>query len=242
MRQSIRNAAVLLAFATSAMTGTVSYAADLGPSYKAPAPATAPVPYYDWTGVYVGVNGGYAWGQNDPLDLVSQAFDASSFNTSGGLVGGTVGAQVQKGYAVVGAEIDLDWADITGTGATFVPTILGTPTPFTVTPSSKTDAISTLRVRGGLALNNWLFYTTAGIAIVDQNASGTIINGAPCTAFFPSCGGTHWRPGIAYGGGAEYGITPNWSVKAEYLYVWAEAAGAAQNEINLVRAGVNYRF
>ena len=62
MRQSIRNAAVLLAFATSAMTGTVSYAADLGPSYKAPAPATAPVPYYDWSGVYVGVNGGYGWG------------------------------------------------------------------------------------------------------------------------------------------------------------------------------------
>ena len=241
MRKSIRNAVGLFALVISATIATVSYAADLGPPYKAPAPVTAPLPY-DWTGVYVGVNGGYAWGQNDPLSLISSAFDVQSFNTSGWLVGGTAGAQVQKGHAVVGAEIDLDWANITGTGSTFVPTILGVPTAFTVTPSSKTDAIGTARVRGGVALDNWLFYTTVGVALVDQNAAGTIINGAPCTALIPTCGGTHWHPGITGGFGAEYGLTPNWSVKAEYLYVWAAASGAAQNELNLVRAGVNFRF
>jgi len=241
MRKSICNAVALFALVVGATTA--SYAADLGPPYKAPAPVTAPVPSYDWTGVYVGVNGGYAWGQNNPISLISGASNIVAFNTRGGLVGGTVGAQIQKGHAVVGAEIDLDWASITGTGATFVPIVLGVgPLPLIVTPSSKTDAISTVRVRGGLALNNWLFYTTAGIALVDQSSSGTIVNGVPCSAVISTCGGTRWAPGITGGAGVEYGLTPNWSVKAEYLYVWAATWGLEQNQLSLVRAGVNYRF
>ena len=79
---------------------------------------------YNWTGLYVGVNGGYGWGQQDPLTLFSNRFDRSSFNINGGMFGGTVGAQIQQGYVVLGLEGDLDWANIKGTGIS-TPTIGG---------------------------------------------------------------------------------------------------------------------
>ena len=88
-------------------------AADL--SVKAP-PVPPMVAIYDWTGFYLGVNGGYGWGQQDPLAVLSNRFDRSSFNMSGGVFGGTVGAQIQKGHVVLGVEADIDWANISGSG------------------------------------------------------------------------------------------------------------------------------
>ncbi|MGY3239804.1 opacity protein-like surface antigen [Bradyrhizobium sp. USDA 4448] len=77
-------------------------AADL--AVKAP-PATPAAAVYNWTGMYIGVNGGYGWGKHDPLDLIAGGFDPGrSFNTSGGFIGGTIGAQIQQGYVVMGAE------------------------------------------------------------------------------------------------------------------------------------------
>ena len=87
-------------------------------------PVRAPV--YNWTGLYVGVNGGWGWGRQDPLNLISNRFDRASFDINGGMVGGTFGAQIQQGYVVLGLEGDLDWADITGSRVT-TPTIAGVP-------------------------------------------------------------------------------------------------------------------
>ena len=53
-------------------------------------PAKAPpyiAPPYNWTGFYVGINGGGGFGRSD----FSAPFPTGSFNTSGGLVGGTLG-------------------------------------------------------------------------------------------------------------------------------------------------------
>src|SRR5262249_12591671 len=65
-----------------------------------PAPVAAAV--YNWTGLYVGVNGGWGWGQQDPLNLISSRFDRDNFNINGGLFGGTFGAQIQQGAVVLG--------------------------------------------------------------------------------------------------------------------------------------------
>src|SRR5690242_20843085 len=76
-------------------------------------PAKAPVymaPPYNWTGFYVGINGGGGWGRSD----FSDPFATGSFNTSGGLVGGTVGYNWQMGQVVFGLEGDVDWSDIRG--------------------------------------------------------------------------------------------------------------------------------
>ena len=96
-------------------------AADL-PVKAAPAPVVAQV--YNWTGFYVGVNGGWGWGAQDPLTPFSNRFDRTSFNINGGMIGGTMGAQIQQGYVLLGIEGDLDWANIKGNGIS-TPTIGG---------------------------------------------------------------------------------------------------------------------
>lgn len=225
-----------------ALSPLSTQAADLAVKTQPPLTPTSAV--YNWTGFYIGVNGGYGWGSHDPLDLISTAFDAGrAFNTTGGFVGGTVGAQIQQGVVVIGAEADLDWANITGRGIV-VPTIAGLAQPFTVNLASKTDGIGTARIRAGAAINNWLFYATGGVALLNETANGTTVNGVPCgtVGVLTSCPASHWRPGGAVGLGTEWAFAPNWSAKGEYLYISAIGTGAAKNEISLLRFGVNYKF
>ncbi|MDB5602972.1 MAG: outer membrane protein Omp31 [Xanthobacteraceae bacterium] len=59
------------------------------------APVYAPAPIYNWTGLYVGINGGYGFS-----------------DASGGLVGGTLGYNWQNGNLVFGVEGDLDWTNL----------------------------------------------------------------------------------------------------------------------------------
>lgn len=86
---------VVLLTAAAAMLGHLSaYAADMPPPYVAPVPALVPMPVYNWTGIYFGVNGGYAFGQSTPMSLYSSDFSAFNFNTNGWLGGVTAGAQI----------------------------------------------------------------------------------------------------------------------------------------------------
>ncbi len=75
-------------------------AADLSvaPLYKAPPPVTAPA--YNWTGFYVGANGGGGWGHSWWQDV------STGVNLSGGQVGGTAGYNWQAGRVVLGVEGD----------------------------------------------------------------------------------------------------------------------------------------
>ena len=124
-------------------------AADLGyPPVQAPV-AAAPTPF-NWTGWYVGVNGGGAWGRQDPFNIITDRFDSLSTSISGGLVGGTLGAQAQAGSVLLGIEADIDWAHITGS-TTVTPTvgfgpdcrsIIGCPTLLQVSRCSKPRPIS----------------------------------------------------------------------------------------------------
>ena len=115
-------AAALLAISLGAQ------AADLptAPVYQ---PAAAPVvvkQVYNWTGFYLGVNGGYGWGSQNPFNIITDRFDNFSTNLSGGAFGGTIGAQIQASHVVMGLEADLDWASIKGSTLAN-PTIGGVP-------------------------------------------------------------------------------------------------------------------
>ena len=94
----------------------------------------------------------------------------------------------------------------------------------------------TVRGRGGFALNNILFYGTLGLAY----GRGHVDIG--------SLGESHLHVGWTAGAGVELGLLPNWSVKAEYLFIdlASETYGLTltSNSLtsNLVRFGVNYRF
>ena len=81
-----RSKSLFLALAlVSGLAQTVS-AADL-PRRPAPAPLMSPTPVYNWTGIYLGLNGGGGWGQQDPLNLITNRFDRASVDFSGGVFG-----------------------------------------------------------------------------------------------------------------------------------------------------------
>jgi outer membrane immunogenic protein len=221
-----------------AATSLAAQAADL-PARTTYSPPPAAVPVYNWTGIYLGINGGYGWGRQDPLSLITSQYDKVNTDIGGGMAGGTFGAQIQSGHVVLGVEGDYDWANIKGT-TTVVPTILGAPAPFTANLATEIKSVSTVRVRVGYAAQNWLMYGTGGVAVVRGETTASLAGITCGTVGNLRCSGDTTRVGIAAGGGIEYGFTQNWSAKLEYL--WIGAASDRDAHINTVRGGINYRF
>jgi outer membrane immunogenic protein len=207
-----------LVVAAPAMAADLSVA----PLYKA-APGIAPI--YDWSGFYLGVNGGGEWGR-------SRWDSTGGFNLSGGVVGGTAGYNWQVGRAVFGLEGDADWSSLKGTTTTLCPAGCTT----------NNDWLATVRGRFGYAFDRFVPYVTGGLAVGDIRASTPGFAGA-----------TQTNAGWTVGGGVEFALTNNWSAKAEYLHVdlgnlncGFNCGTTASNNVSLrsntVRAGVNYRF
>jgi outer membrane immunogenic protein len=210
----------------AALTGSAA-AADLSRPAPAPyykGPAFVP-PSYNWSGFYVGVNGGGGFG--------SSAWNSTgSFDISGGQVGGTVGYNYQWGQAVVGVEGDIDWTNLKGSTSTFC-------APGCTTSNTW---LSTARARLGYAADRFMPYVTGGAAFGNIRATVPGLAGASNT-----------ETGWTIGAGLEGAIAGGWTAKAEYLYVnlgsfncgVACSAAAIDNvsfRANIVRAGVNYRF
>src|SRR5208282_2667724 len=192
---------ILMAGAFLALAaGTQAMAADLpppsAPPPRAPAmyvPTTAPV--YNWGGLYVGINGGYGFGNST---WSTTGLTTGNFSTDGFLVGGTIGANYQVSEFVFGVEADLDWTNITGS------------TSSTVCTSCQTsnDWLGTARGRLGFAADRVLFYGTGGAAF--GNVQATVP---------PPGGGTDTSTEIGWtaGGGVEVAFAQNWTAKVEYL-------------------------
>jgi outer membrane immunogenic protein len=187
-------------------------------------PEKAPVyvePPYSWTGFYAGINGGYGWGRSD----FSAPFTPGAFDTSGGLVGGTLGYNYQVGQAVFGIEGDIDASWMKGSAACGG-----------LTCETRNSWLGTLRGRLGYAVGRFMPYVTGGAAFGDIKTSVTGLGDASET-----------KAGWTVGGGVEAALSGPWSAKLEYLYVdlgrGAAIGGAdARFHTNIVRAGLNYRF
>ncbi len=208
-----------------------SFAADLPrpayrPAYKAPY-YVAP---FSWTGFYVGINGGYGWAKSD----WSSAVTAGSTKPSGGLVGGTLGYNLQTGVWVWGIETDIDAAWLKDSA-------VGTGVCAGVGCETKNDWLGTTRLRVGYAWDRFMPYITGGAAYGDIKMTPAGGGGASDTRF-----------GWTAGAGLEYAFLGNWSAKLEYLYAdlgkatcGAGTCGIDTNvdfKANIVRLGVNYRF
>lgn len=208
-----------------AMAGP-SLAADLPrPAYKAPV-YIAP---FSWTGFYVGINGGYGFGKSNWSNVTGSTGD---FNVRGGLIGGTLGYNMQSGSFVYGLEGDIDYSTIKGTTSTFC----GAPGCET-----KLNWLGTARGRIGYAWDRWLPYITGGGAFggVKMTTSAGVSENKT-------------KVGYAVGGGVEYAFLGAWSAKVEYLYVdlGKSTCGVAtcgiDTDVKLyshaIRGGLNYRF
>lgn len=204
-----------------------AHAADLSrPAYTGP--PIPPAPYYGWTGFYLGINGGGAWG--------SSSWDSTgSFDTSGGLFGGTIGYNWQTGPWVFGLEGDIDWADIKGTTNG-----LGC---FGGGCSSENTWLGTARGRLGYAFDRWMPYVTGGAAFGDVEATHAGATGQSSTQF-----------GWTAGAGFEFAVVNNLTAKVEYLHYDLGSFQCGLNcgngfvndnvdfNANVVRGGLNLRF
>jgi outer membrane immunogenic protein len=217
------------------VAANVASAADL----VAATPVNADNGLFNWVGLHLGINGGGAWGRSRQDQLAAPNLSTGDFTVSGGMVGGTMGFDMQVEHIVFGLEGDLDWASISGSVAC--------PTAG-FTCATANDYLGTIRGRAGYAFYNVMPYLTAGGAIGDIRQS-----------FSPAFGGNSGiqsnRIGWTAGGGVEYAFWYNWSTKLEYLHVdlgifscGLVCSGVAGQTINtplkedIFRAGLNYRF
>jgi outer membrane immunogenic protein len=222
--------------------GAPAFAADLpvAPPRAAAVYVPPPLPVYNWSGFYVGGNGGWGFGTTKWTIPVQTGFPGAtgSFSDSGGVAGGTVGVNFQTGGFVFGAEGDWDWSGInTGTTANIC--------NLTGTCQTGNNWLATLRGRFGYAADRVLFYGTAGGAFANIQTT------------FDGVQTTHEQAGWTAGAGIEWAFADNWTAKVEYLYVnfgstnftcstgvctGLPITGSVSLTENLVRAGVNFKF
>lgn len=184
-------------------------AADLAarPYTKAPAPMIATI--YDWSGFYIGINGG-GGSSRKCWDFVSPTVGTlvadGCHNAVGGTVGGQVGYRWQSASWVFGLEGQGNWADFSGDN-------IGTFT--TLRNRSKIDAFGLITGQVGYAWNNVLFYVKGGGAVVGDSYRGyTVATGLE----FDRASETRW--GGTVGAGLEFGFAPNWSLGIEYDHIF----------------------
>jgi outer membrane immunogenic protein len=228
----------------------LNYKFDAGPSFLSfmpphPGPSAGP---WNWAGLYAGVNYGGGAGTASQSDSV---YDRGTYNVGGGVVGGTVGYNWQRGSLVYGLEGDLDYSSIKGGSSGIV--------NFTTPPcgvfssfgncDTRLNWLGTARARIGVAWDRLLPYVTGGLAVGSLHSSEGDLQ-SPLTG-----SGSVTRAGWTAGAGIEARIDNRWSTKLEYLYVdlgsgtvFTEPFGGATVSENvtfrthILRGGLNYRF
>ncbi len=229
------------------------------------APAEATLDNFNWTGVHVGIHGGFGvdhFGFKYGVVSPATAFSGTDGITGVGPIGG-----IQAGFTyqfpfkllvpydfVAGLEFDASWSGIAGetTAVSAAPAGQGT-----ATFGSKFASFGTGRIRLGCALGRFFPYITGGFTygIVESHGSAATNGG-----FFVSGSTTALRSGVLphvgnVGIGVEYAMTTNWTVKAEYLYEFINARRVefqspdgtslgfgTRTMYHIGRVGLNYRF
>jgi outer membrane immunogenic protein len=241
-------------------------AADLGagaPAAYTKAPAYEPVS--NWTGLYIGGNVGYGWGNgntdvtNLPSQAISDILNATLHDDPKGVIGGgQIGYNWQIGSIVTGLEADIQGSGIHGSSsAPLINFRNGNPfNGFAFNSDQKLSWFGTVRGRLGVTVTpSLLLYGTGGLAYGQVQLSGVTTLAAPQTTFFPASLNTT-KAGWTAGGGAEWMFTRGWSAKVEYLHIdlgnvsatsALDAFGDGTNyrthaQYDTVRFGVNYHF
>jgi outer membrane immunogenic protein len=176
-----------------------------------------------WTGAYVGVHAGGAFGK----------FSASGFSQQiSGIAGGLhAGYNWQSGNMVYGLEGD---ADLSGAKKTFK---YASGSSEEVT----NGFLGSLRGRVGFTTGSALFYGTGGVAFATLKDTYTSFAGG-------SASFSDTRTGYVLGLGMDYAISSSMSARIEGLHYGFKDAfkdnigSGLKYDANVVRAGISYKF
>lgn len=236
---------LLLASAASVLMMGAAQAADI----------EAPPAVYDWTGGYIGIQGGYAWGKSDAETDIDPEFtdidtlDIDDFKANGFVGGAHIGYLLQSDAFVYGVEADIEYADLNdevdivfdgaGDGGSGEKNI---------------DWLGSLRLRAGIAADRALFYATGGLAVGGVSLETDLSEDALDAGLTNDDDDkTAW--GWTLGAGVEYAVTDALSARIEYRYtdlgdtdVRVEndegegVDGSTDNDFHAVRVGLSWHF
>jgi outer membrane immunogenic protein len=244
MKKFLLGTVGLIALSMSAPASAADLAAR--PYTKAP-PMIAAV--YDWSGFYIGANGGWGSARNcwDFLTPAGTFIGAEGcHDATGGTAGGQIGYRWQAGTFVFGLEAQGNWADFRGSNGSLIPPV------GLFTNQTKLDAFGLFTGQIGYAWNNALLYVKGGGAVTSNRYNQYF---TPTGALVASSGDdTRW--GGVVGVGLEYGFAPNWSAAIEYDRMFMQdrtittltPVGAVfaneriRQDVDLVTVRVNYRW
>ncbi len=240
---------------------------------KAP-PLVAPA--FNWSGFYAGVNAGGGWYDGGNITTSSNVssiippanivrIPVSNSDQAGVTAGGLVGYNYQMDRVVLGVEADLNYLDLRSSrgGSTTVVLPSGVTGSFNFQSTSKIDWFGTVRGRiGFVPTERLLIYATGGLAY------GEVKTNIANSEAFSNGVSRLWlgnnsdvRVGWTAGGGLEYALTNNWTLRGEYLYVDLGSSGTTatfqgtdplqsqirynanrENRFSVARAALSYKF
>ena len=265
-----------VAIAALTAVGTLgAQAADLPTRKEAPAPVFVPPPF-TWTGFYVGLNAGGIWSSGSRSVTLfapaSEVFLNNSFpgglgsGTGGFIGGGQAGYNWQTGAFVLGVETDFQGTTLSRSRNIIGPSFLLPATSasdfFTLHSKASLDWLGTTRARLGFVAtpdNRLLIYATGGVAYAGGSTNFSFFDN---TGAFWSGNPSSSRVGWTIGGGVEYALYNNWTIRGEYLYAdlgksnftsvgnaiaatefpGVYGSGHINWNASIFRAAVNYKF
>lgn len=238
---------LLVTTAAIALGAAPAVAADLAarPYAKAPPPIVTPI--YDWSGFYIGINGG-GGSSHKCWDFIGAGglFDPEGcHNATGGTFGGQIGYRWQAASWVFGLEAQGNWSDFRGDNISLIPAFVNDRN------QSRIDTFGLFTGQIGYAWNNALLYVKGGAAVADDRYR---IFDVPTGLIADTAKETRW--GAAVGVGFEYGITPNLSLGFEYDHMFMGSHNVAfvdftgafdgtdriRQDVDIFLARLNFKF
>jgi opacity protein-like surface antigen len=205
------------------MAGSALAVGFAGGAIAADLPVKAPPAAWSWEGLYFGVHIGSAMGLNTVNDPFGPSIFGDQIHSPGYFGGGQIGWNVQLPGSnfVWGVELDASLANLDGTNTCFA----FSGNFASLNCRAHTDAFGTATGRVGWAFGPFgrsLVYAKGGLAWAHSNVDmivndafllgGVGVAGNASSTSFTSVG---WTIGV----GAEYALTPHWTVKAEYDFM-----------------------
>lgn len=233
-----------------------------------------------WSGFYAGANAGVAWSNSNVDTAIATTGtpagggsavppgDVTAINATRhfdsvhhtGFTGGLEAGYnyVMDGGFLLGVETDINVYDITGSRATTLQsrTLINPPTTYTLTQEVDTDFLWNLRARVGYAMDKFLIFASGGLAVTSTQYKSDFVDSRNPGNRVALDSNDNGKTGWTIGGGAAYAITPNISIKGEYLYTdfghseftatstngFLTYAADAHLKSHMFRAGVDYHF